>query len=144
MPVCYPDLLAWLSINIQVFQSLRKTGRWGKSQPWSSTLQLPRLPSRLRRQYVADIREQSHKSFRTKQKLAKAQKQNRPIPQWIRLRTGNTIRSEQPAFLYPFLPSTLDQQTQSIGSRNTYVVYAPKQNEKQCARGRESAWTFEG
>lgn len=36
--------------------------------------------------------EQSHKSFRTKVKLAKAQKQNRPIPQWIRLRTGNTIR----------------------------------------------------
>lgn len=35
---------------------------------------------------------QSHKSFRTKQKLAKAKKQNRPIPQWIRLRTGNTIR----------------------------------------------------
>ncbi|TGO06884.1 hypothetical protein BTUL_0418g00010 [Botrytis tulipae] len=31
-------------------------------------------------------------SFRTKQKLARAQKQNRPIPQWIRLRTGNTIR----------------------------------------------------
>lgn len=37
-------------------------------------------------------RQQSHKSFRTKQKLAKAQKQNRPIPQWIRLKTGNTIR----------------------------------------------------
>ncbi|KAK2761097.1 60S ribosomal protein L39 [Emmonsiellopsis sp. PD_33] len=35
---------------------------------------------------------QSQKSFRTKQKLAKAQKQNRPIPQWIRLRTNNTIR----------------------------------------------------
>ncbi|CAG8981600.1 hypothetical protein HYALB_00009479 [Hymenoscyphus albidus] len=35
---------------------------------------------------------QSHKSFRTKVKLARAQKQNRPIPQWIRLRTGNTIR----------------------------------------------------
>ncbi|KAG6365420.1 hypothetical protein INS49_007031 [Diaporthe citri] len=34
----------------------------------------------------------SHKSFRTKQKLAKAKKQNRPIPQWIRLRTDNTIR----------------------------------------------------
>ncbi|KAK0280859.1 60S ribosomal protein L39 [Friedmanniomyces endolithicus] len=34
----------------------------------------------------------SHKSFRTKQKLARAQKQNRPIPQWIRLRTNNTIR----------------------------------------------------
>ncbi|EAT83478.2 hypothetical protein SNOG_09286 [Parastagonospora nodorum SN15] len=34
----------------------------------------------------------SQKSFRTKQKLARAQKQNRPIPQWIRLRTNNTIR----------------------------------------------------
>ncbi|KAK4621618.1 60S ribosomal protein L39 [Fulvia fulva] len=34
----------------------------------------------------------SHKTFRIKVKLAKAQKQNRPIPQWIRLRTGNTIR----------------------------------------------------
>ncbi|CZT50281.1 related to ribosomal protein L39 [Rhynchosporium secalis] len=34
----------------------------------------------------------SHKTFRTKVKLARAQKQNRPIPQWIRLRTGNTIR----------------------------------------------------
>ena len=40
----------------------------------------------------ADTSLQSHKSFRTKQKLARAQKQNRPIPQWIRLRTGNTIR----------------------------------------------------
>ncbi|BFZ53884.1 60S ribosomal protein L39 [Savitreella phatthalungensis] len=34
----------------------------------------------------------SIKTFRTKQKLAKAAKQNRPIPQWIRMRTGNTIR----------------------------------------------------
>lgn len=40
----------------------------------------------------ATLQLQSHKSFRTKQKLAKAQKQNRPIPQWVRLRTGNTIR----------------------------------------------------
>ncbi|KAL9035757.1 MAG: hypothetical protein Q9214_006441 [Letrouitia sp. 1 TL-2023] len=46
----------------------------------------------LRRVGIADPDAQSHKSFRTKQKLAKAQKQNRPIPQWIRLRTGNTIR----------------------------------------------------
>ncbi|KAJ5765622.1 hypothetical protein N7520_005181 [Penicillium odoratum] len=38
------------------------------------------------------IKMPSHKTFRTKQKLAKAQRQNRPIPQWIRLRTGNTIR----------------------------------------------------
>jgi hypothetical protein len=28
----------------------------------------------------------SHKSFRTKIKLAKAARQNRPVPQWIRLR----------------------------------------------------------
>jgi len=42
---------------------------------------------------IVGAMKQSHKSFRTKQKLAKAQKQNRPIPQWIRLRTGNTIRS---------------------------------------------------
>ncbi|EQC32405.1 60S ribosomal protein L39 [Saprolegnia diclina VS20] len=34
----------------------------------------------------------SHKSFRTKTILAKKMKQNRPIPQWIRLKTGNTIR----------------------------------------------------
>ncbi|ODV86709.1 hypothetical protein CANARDRAFT_27124 [[Candida] arabinofermentans NRRL YB-2248] len=34
----------------------------------------------------------SQKSFRTKQKLAKAQNQNRPLPQWIRLRTNNKIR----------------------------------------------------
>ena len=43
---------------------------------------------------------QSHKTFRTKQKLAKAQKQNRPIPQWIRLRTGNTIRYDYALLLY--------------------------------------------
>ncbi|UQC77833.1 ribosomal L39 protein [Colletotrichum lupini] len=43
---------------------------------------------------------QSHKSFRTKQKLAKAQKQNRPIPQWIRLRTGNTIRYDTPSLCF--------------------------------------------
>ncbi|RMJ06976.1 hypothetical protein BHE90_010219 [Fusarium euwallaceae] len=45
-----------------------------------------------RRQIKMRCRSGSHKSFRTKQKLAKAQKQNRPVPQWIRLRTGNTIR----------------------------------------------------
>ncbi|KAL6937168.1 60S ribosomal protein L39 [Hanseniaspora opuntiae] len=31
-------------------------------------------------------------SFRIKQKLAKAAGQNRPLPQWIRLKTDNTIR----------------------------------------------------
>ncbi len=34
----------------------------------------------------------AHKTFRIKTKLAKKLKQNRPIPQWIRMRTGNTIR----------------------------------------------------
>ena len=34
----------------------------------------------------------SHKSFKIKRILGKKQKQNRPIPQWIRLRTDNTIR----------------------------------------------------
>ena len=32
------------------------------------------------------------KTFRIKRKLAKKLKQNRPIPQWFRMRTGNTIR----------------------------------------------------
>ncbi|EEB11052.1 60S ribosomal protein L39, putative [Pediculus humanus corporis] len=34
----------------------------------------------------------AHKTFKIKAKLAKKLKQNRPIPQWVRMRTGNTIR----------------------------------------------------
>nr|XP_037860482.1 60S ribosomal protein L39-like [Chlorocebus sabaeus] len=34
----------------------------------------------------------SHKTFRIKRFLAKKQKQNRPIPLWIRMKTGNKIR----------------------------------------------------
>nr|XP_048312073.1 60S ribosomal protein L39-like [Myodes glareolus] len=34
----------------------------------------------------------SHKTFRIKRFLAKKQKQNCPIPQWIRMKTGNKIR----------------------------------------------------
>ena len=34
----------------------------------------------------------SHKSFQIKRKLAKKMRQNRPIPQWVRMRTGNSIR----------------------------------------------------
>ena len=34
----------------------------------------------------------SQKTFKIKQKLGKKQKQNRPLPQWVRMRTGNTIR----------------------------------------------------
>ncbi|XP_031790344.1 uncharacterized protein LOC111524099 [Piliocolobus tephrosceles] len=36
----------------------------------------------------------SHKTFRIKRFLARKQKQNRPIPQWIRMKTGNKIRWE--------------------------------------------------
>ncbi|CAF1267284.1 unnamed protein product [Adineta ricciae] len=34
----------------------------------------------------------SNKTLKIKKVLAKKQKQNRPVPQWIRMRTGNTIR----------------------------------------------------
>ncbi|XP_060036469.1 large ribosomal subunit protein eL39-like [Erinaceus europaeus] len=34
----------------------------------------------------------SHKTFRIKRVLAKKQKQNRPSPEWIWMKTGNTIR----------------------------------------------------
>ncbi|KAL8568176.1 60S ribosomal protein L39 [Nucella lapillus] len=34
----------------------------------------------------------AHKSLRIKIKLARKIKQNRPIPQWVRMKTGNTIR----------------------------------------------------
>merc|ERR1712189_81711 len=41
----------------------------------------------------------SHKTLKIKKVLAKKQKQNRPIPQWIRMRTGNTIRYNAKASL---------------------------------------------
>ena len=34
----------------------------------------------------------SQKTFRTKRTLAKKQRQNRPLPHWVRLRTDNTIK----------------------------------------------------
>ncbi|XP_063309522.1 large ribosomal subunit protein eL39-like [Pelobates fuscus] len=34
----------------------------------------------------------SHKIFMMKNFLAKNQKQNRPIPQWVKINTGNKIR----------------------------------------------------
>ncbi|XP_014934704.1 60S ribosomal protein L39-like [Leopardus geoffroyi] len=34
----------------------------------------------------------SHETFRIKGFLAKRQKQNRPISQWIQMKTGNKIR----------------------------------------------------
>jgi Ribosomal L39 protein len=41
---------------------------------------------------IFSFHQPSNKSFKTKRILGKAQKQNRPIPQWIRMRTGNTIK----------------------------------------------------
>ncbi|XP_077967293.1 large ribosomal subunit protein eL39 [Styela clava] len=34
----------------------------------------------------------ANKSFKIKKHLAKKQNQNRPIPQWVRMKTGNKIR----------------------------------------------------
>ncbi|KAI9297655.1 putative 60s ribosomal protein l39, partial [Neoconidiobolus thromboides FSU 785] len=34
----------------------------------------------------------SNKSFRTKRIIGRSQKQNRPLPNWIRLRTDNKIK----------------------------------------------------
>ncbi|CAR64312.1 60S ribosomal protein L39 [Yarrowia lipolytica] len=34
----------------------------------------------------------SLKTFKTKSKLAKASRQNRPLPQWVRFKTNNTVR----------------------------------------------------
>ncbi|XP_045059129.2 large ribosomal subunit protein eL39-like [Desmodus rotundus] len=34
----------------------------------------------------------SHKTFRVKRFLAKKQKQDWPLPQWIRMKIGNKIR----------------------------------------------------
>ncbi|XP_063118841.1 large ribosomal subunit protein eL39-like [Rattus norvegicus] len=49
--------------------------------PTSCTLRLVRL-----------LAVSSHKTFRIKRFLAKKQKQNRSLPQWIRMKTGNKIR----------------------------------------------------
>ncbi|KAI6078115.1 60S ribosomal protein L39 [Aix galericulata] len=40
---------------------------------------------------MAALLQSSHKTFKIKRFLAKKQKQNRPIPQWIRMKTGNKI-----------------------------------------------------
>ncbi|KAM4878546.1 large ribosomal subunit protein eL39, partial [Sylvia borin] len=52
-----------------------------------------RLFGRRHRRDAALLRAMSsHKTFKIKRFLAKKQKQNRPIPQWIRMKTGNKIR----------------------------------------------------
>ena len=41
---------------------------------------------------ITPLFQPSHKTFRTKRTLAVKQKQNKPIPQWFRMRTDSTIR----------------------------------------------------
>ncbi|KAF5601856.1 60S ribosomal protein L39 [Fusarium pseudoanthophilum] len=70
----------------------------------------------------------SHKSFRTKQKLAKAQKQNRPVPQWIRLRTGNTIRC---VLTPPFETTTLRLYQSAREQSNPLLTFLNSYNAKR-------------
>lgn len=57
---------------------------------FASCALLPRMYPR--RAFAESTDQPSNKSFLIKRKLGKAQKQNRPLPQWIRLRTDSTIR----------------------------------------------------
>lgn len=52
----------------------------------------PGRAPRARRTDCPFLLQSSHKTFKIKRFLAKKQKQNRPIPQWIRMKTGNKIR----------------------------------------------------
>ncbi|XP_018870222.2 large ribosomal subunit protein eL39-like, partial [Gorilla gorilla gorilla] len=54
--------------------------------------QAPFLPVFSRGVYLTPLLARSHRTFRFKQFLAKKQKQNRSIPQWIHIKTGNKIR----------------------------------------------------
>nr|XP_055091887.1 60S ribosomal protein L39-like [Symphalangus syndactylus] len=55
--------------------------------------QAPSLPLSSRGVYLTPLlAKSSHRTFRFKQFLAKKQKQNGSIPQWIQIKTGNKIR----------------------------------------------------
>ncbi|XP_059715574.1 large ribosomal subunit protein eL39, partial [Haemorhous mexicanus] len=76
--------------------SLRGGRRAGRGRCARSATAAPpsfRLLGRRHRRDAAPLRAMSsHKTFKIKRFLAKKQKQNRPIPQWIRMKTGNKIR----------------------------------------------------
>uniref|UniRef100_A0A3B4TNV9 Large ribosomal subunit protein eL39 n=1 Tax=Seriola dumerili TaxID=41447 RepID=A0A3B4TNV9_SERDU len=61
----------------------------------------------------------SHKTFRIKRFLAKKQKQNRPIPQWIRMKTGNKIRYNS---LHPNICQDLQLLGPTAGREPCYLV----------------------
>ena len=71
----------------------------GALQPQEMKSSLTSLPHRPSHQ------QPSQKTFKIKQKLGKKQKQNRPLPQWIRMRTGNTIRCAPPQIPPRFPPA---------------------------------------
>ncbi|KAF9116276.1 60S ribosomal protein L39 [Mortierella sp. AM989] len=50
------------------------------------------LFSQLDRRLIHHFQHPSNKSFLIKRKLGKKQKQNRPLPNWCRMRTDNKIR----------------------------------------------------
>ncbi|XP_031227666.1 60S ribosomal protein L39-like [Mastomys coucha] len=55
---------------------------------WLFSFPLPSCAVRLTRLLAMS----SHKTLRIKRFLAKKQKQNRPVPQWIWMKTGDKIR----------------------------------------------------
>ncbi|KAI9348256.1 ribosomal L39 protein-domain-containing protein [Zopfochytrium polystomum] len=63
---------------------------------WTNVDRFDRLEAVWKEDFEKDAAETvptpSHKSFKIKRILGKKQKQNRPIPNWIRFRTDNTIR----------------------------------------------------
>lgn len=66
---------------------------YGPSEPsWSLTAPSRFLRAPSRSTNGRSLLQSSHKTFKIKRFLAKKQKQNRPIPQWIRMKTGNKIR----------------------------------------------------
>lgn len=71
----------------------RAAGKWRQRRPWRAQRSAcGSNPSSLAPCAHPPVTQPSHKSFKIKRILGKKQKQNRPIPQWIRMRTDSTIR----------------------------------------------------
>ncbi|CDP14279.1 unnamed protein product [Coffea canephora] len=86
------DHILWASSNLTghcvIYFKIAKIRAFGLSfNPASSSSSLTLLLL-----FLQTSKMPSHKTFVIKKKLAKKKRQNRPIPHWIRMRTGNTIR----------------------------------------------------
>ena len=69
----------------------------------------------------------SQKSFRIKRILAKKAKQNRPIPQWIRLRTDNTIRCASRKQIRTINPQHREQSLVTLlGASGSHALVHPE------------------